>query len=43
VTLDEVVREWIADTTPITPVYQDRVFCTDPNEGSGNACTAFAP
>ena len=43
VTLDEVVREWIAATTPITPVYQDRVFCTDQDEGSGNACPAFAP
>jgi len=36
-----VLSDWVTDNSPLSPVRQDRVLCTDPNPGSGNECPAF--
>jgi 2',3'-cyclic-nucleotide 2'-phosphodiesterase (5'-nucleotidase family) len=42
ITLEQVVREWITAHSPISPTFQNRVVCTDPNPGTGNDCPAFS-
>lgn len=43
ITLEEVVRTWITDNSPLAPTYQDRIVCSDTNGGTAPNCPAFAP
>jgi len=43
--LDQEVADWLGEMGTITPTYQDRVVCTDPNPGAGAgaSCPVFLP
>ena len=41
--MDQVVADYIAANSPISPVIQGRIHCVDPNPGAGNDCPAGSP
>jgi 2',3'-cyclic-nucleotide 2'-phosphodiesterase (5'-nucleotidase family) len=41
--MDQVVADYIASNSPISPAIQGRIHCFDPNPGSGNDCPAGSP
>jgi 2',3'-cyclic-nucleotide 2'-phosphodiesterase (5'-nucleotidase family) len=41
--MDQVLADYIAANTPISPTVQHRIHCVDPNPGSGNDCPAGSP
>jgi len=41
--MDQVLADYIAANTPITPTIQGRIHCADSNPGAGAACTTGSP
>jgi 2',3'-cyclic-nucleotide 2'-phosphodiesterase (5'-nucleotidase family) len=41
--MDQVVADYIAANSPISPAIQGRIKCVDPNPGVGNNCPAGSP
>jgi 2',3'-cyclic-nucleotide 2'-phosphodiesterase (5'-nucleotidase family) len=41
--MDQVVADYIAANSPISPAIQGRIDCFDPNPGSGNDCPPGSP
>ncbi len=41
--LDQVLADHVAAASPLAPVIQGRILCTDPNPGSGAACPVVVP
>ena len=41
--MDQVVADYIAANSPISPVIHGRIHCVDPNPGAGNDCPAGSP
>jgi hypothetical protein len=40
--MDQVVADYVSANSPIGPTIEGRVFCTDPNPGSGGDCPVIA-
>jgi 2',3'-cyclic-nucleotide 2'-phosphodiesterase (5'-nucleotidase family)/predicted AlkP superfamily phosphohydrolase/phosphomutase len=41
--MDQVLADYVAANSPLTPTIQARIHCFDPNPGSGAACTTGSP
>jgi 2',3'-cyclic-nucleotide 2'-phosphodiesterase (5'-nucleotidase family)/predicted AlkP superfamily phosphohydrolase/phosphomutase len=41
--MDQVLADYIASSTPISPAINGRIHCVDPNPGAGNDCPPGSP
>jgi len=41
--MDQVLADYVTANSPLNPVIQGRIKCTDPNPGVGNNCPAGSP